>query len=91
VPHIERCWLAGKGTASRERRSEADWHGNIKETRGDCSPHRRSSAQDNHLLKEEDIADRVKVARIVQKLLSGALDLPDRPWHDWDDWVKGLE
>ena len=45
---------------------------------------------DNHLLKEEDIADRVKVARIVQKLLSGALDLPDRPWHDWDDWVKGL-
>jgi len=46
---------------------------------------------DNHLLKEEDIADRVKVARIVQKLLSGALDLPDRPWHDWDDWVKGLE
>ena len=46
---------------------------------------------DNHLLKEEDIADRVKVARIVQKLLNGALDLPDRPWHDWDDWVKGLE
>ena len=38
---------------------------------------------DNHLLKE--------VARIVQKLLNGALDLPDRPWHDWDDWVKGLE
>jgi len=34
---------------------------------------------DNHLLKEEDIADRVKVARIVQKLLSGALNLPDRP------------
>jgi len=47
---------------------------------------------DNHLLKEEDIADRVKVARIVQKLLNGALDLPDRPWHDWDDWVnKGCE
>jgi hypothetical protein len=46
---------------------------------------------DNDLLKEEDIADRVKVARIVQKLLNGALDLPDRPWHDWDDWVKGLE
>ena len=46
---------------------------------------------DNHLLKEEDIADRVKVARIVQKLLNDTLDLPDRPWHDWDNWVKGLE
>ena len=46
---------------------------------------------DNHFLKEEDIADRLKVARIVQKLVSGALGLPDRPWHDWDDWVKGLE
>ena len=46
---------------------------------------------DDHLLKEEDIGDRVKVARIVQKLLNGALDLPDKPWHDWDDWVKGLE
>jgi hypothetical protein len=34
---------------------------------------------DNHFLKEEDIADRVKVARIVQKLVSGALGLPDRP------------
>jgi hypothetical protein len=31
------------------------------------------------------------VARIVQKILNGALDLPDKPWHDWDDWVKGLE
>jgi predicted N-formylglutamate amidohydrolase len=28
---------------------------------------------------------------IVQKLLDGALGLPDRPWHDWDDWVKALE
>ena len=46
---------------------------------------------DNHLLKDEDIADRVKVVRTVQKLLNGALDLPDRPWHDWDDWVKGFE
>jgi hypothetical protein len=46
---------------------------------------------DNHLLKVEEISDRVKVARVVQKLLNGALDLPDKPWHDWDDWVKGLE
>ena len=46
---------------------------------------------DDHLLKEEDMGDRVKVGRIVQKLLNGALDLPDKPWHDWNDWVKGLE
>lgn len=32
---------------------------------------------DDHLLKEEEIGDRVRVARIVQKLLNGALDLPD--------------
>ena len=46
---------------------------------------------DDYLLKEEDIGDRVKVARIVQKLLNGALDLLDKPWHNWDDWAKGLE
>ena len=46
---------------------------------------------DNHLLKVEEISDRVKVARVVQKLLNVALGLPDKPWHDWDDWVKGLE
>jgi len=46
---------------------------------------------DDHLIKEEDIGDRVKVARIVQKLLNGALDLPDKPWHDRNDWTKGLE
>ena len=44
---------------------------------------------DDHLLKEEDIGDRVKVARIVQKLLNDALDLPDKPWHDWDDGFLG--
>jgi hypothetical protein len=46
---------------------------------------------DDHLLKEEEMGDRVKVARVVQKLLDGSLGLPDRPWHDWDEWVKGLE
>ena len=30
---------------------------------------------DNHLLKEEDIADRAKVARIVQKLLNPKADI----------------
>jgi hypothetical protein len=46
---------------------------------------------DDHLIKVEDISDRVKVARIVQKLLNGALDLSDKPWRDWNDWTKGLE
>jgi len=46
---------------------------------------------EDHFLMQNELNDRVKVARIVQKLLDGALGLPDRPWHDWDDWVKGLE
>jgi hypothetical protein len=52
--------------------------------------HLRKMIED-HLLKENEIGDRVKVARIVQKLLDTGLGLPDRPWHDWDEWVKGLE
>ncbi len=46
---------------------------------------------DNHLLEEDDIGDRVKIARVTQKLLDGALGLPESPWHDWDKWVEGLE
>jgi hypothetical protein len=46
---------------------------------------------DDRLLKEEEIDHRVKLARAVQKLLNGALGLPESPWHDWDDWAKGLE
>ncbi len=46
---------------------------------------------DNHLIGEEEIADEAKIASVVQKLVDGALGLPDTPWHDWDDWVKGLE
>ena len=52
--------------------------------------HLRKMIED-HLLKEDEIGDQLKVARIVQKLLDAGLGLPDRPWHDWDDWVKGLE
>ena len=52
--------------------------------------HLRKMIED-HLLKENETGDRVKVARIVQKLLDTGLGLPDRPWHDWDEWVKGLE
>jgi hypothetical protein len=46
---------------------------------------------EDHLLKENEIGDRLKVARIVQKLLDTSLGLPDRTWHDWDEWAKGLE
>jgi hypothetical protein len=46
---------------------------------------------DDHLLKENELGDRVKLARIVQKIVDTGLELPDRPWHDWDKWVKGLE
>ena len=46
---------------------------------------------EDHFLMENELGDRVKVAHIVQKLLDGALGMPDRLWHDWDDWVKGLE
>ena len=52
--------------------------------------HLRKIVED-HLLNEDEIDDRVKVGRIVQKLLDTGLGLPDRSWHDWDDWVKGLE
>jgi hypothetical protein len=52
--------------------------------------HLRKMIED-HLLKENEIGDRLKVARIVQKLLDTSLGLPDRTWHDWDEWAKGLE
>lgn len=45
----------------------------------------------NHLLGPDEIDDRGKVARVVRKLLDDALGLPENPWHDWDDWAKGLE
>lgn len=44
-----------------------------------------------HLLEANEISDRVKLSRIVQKLVDTGLGLPDRPWHDWDEWGKGLE
>jgi hypothetical protein len=46
---------------------------------------------DDHLLKEDEIDDQVKVARVMQKLLDSALGFPEKPWHDWDEWVKELE
>ena len=46
---------------------------------------------DSHLINEDDIGDGARLARIVQKLLDSSLGLPNKPWHDWDDWVKGLE
>lgn len=52
--------------------------------------HLRKMMED-HLLTDDEIGDKVKVARVTQKLLDAGLGLPDRPWHEWDDWVKGLE
>jgi len=52
--------------------------------------HLRKMIED-HLLKKDETGDRVKVARIVQKLLDTGLEFPDRPWHDWDEWAKGFE
>jgi hypothetical protein len=46
---------------------------------------------EHHLLKDNEIGDPAKLACIVQKLLNGALGLPNRLWHDWDDWARGLE
>ena len=46
---------------------------------------------EDHLLKENEVGDRIKVARVVQKLLDTSLGLPDRQWHDWDEWAKGIE
>lgn len=46
---------------------------------------------EDHLLKEDETRDRVKVARVAQKLLDTSLGLPDRPWHEWDEWARGLE
>ncbi len=46
---------------------------------------------DHHLLAENELGDGAKMARVTQKLVDSGLGLPDRLWHDWDDWVKGLE
>jgi hypothetical protein len=39
---------------------------------------------EDQFLMENELGDRVKVARI----LDGALGLPDRPWRNWDDWPR---
>lgn len=45
---------------------------------------------EHHLLKEDEISDPVKLSRVVRKSLDAALGLPDLPWHDWEEWGKGL-
>jgi hypothetical protein len=42
-------------------------------------------------LKPEDVADAPKVAAVVQELVDKAIGYPQEPWHQWDDWAKGLE
>ncbi len=46
---------------------------------------------DDHFLKENELSDRVKVARVIQNVADRGFGLPDRPGHDCDDWVKVLE
>ena len=43
-----------------------------------------------NLLRQDEISDPVKLGRVLQKSLDAALGLPDLPWHDWDEWGKGL-
>jgi hypothetical protein len=46
---------------------------------------------DDHLLREDEIGDSKKLSRVLQQLIDSGLGLPEMPWHDWDDWEKGLE
>jgi hypothetical protein len=43
---------------------------------------------EDHLLQENELGDRVKVARVVQKLVNTGLGLPDRPWHEWENGTQ---
>jgi hypothetical protein len=46
---------------------------------------------ETHRLQQVDVDDTAKVAQVAQRLFDEALDLPEESWHEWDDWVKGLE
>jgi hypothetical protein len=46
---------------------------------------------DDHLLNEDEIGDQAKITRVLQTLVDTGLGLPETPWHEWDDWQKGLE
>ena len=46
---------------------------------------------DDHLLKEGTSVIGSRSLASCKKLLNEALDLQDKPWHDWDAWAKGLE
>ena len=46
---------------------------------------------DDHLLNEDEIRDQTKISRVLQRLVDRGLGLPETPWHNWDDWEKGLE
>jgi hypothetical protein len=52
---------------------------------------RHGKIVDDHLLSEGEIGDSKKLSRVLQKLINSGLGLPETPWHDWDDWEKGLE
>ena len=46
---------------------------------------------EDHLLRENELSDQSKVARVVQQLVDTGLGFADRPWYDWDEWAEGLE
>lgn len=46
---------------------------------------------EGHLLKPEELPDPGRVAAVVQQLVDRAIGFPQESWHQWDDWVKGLE
>lgn len=46
---------------------------------------------ETHLLKENEVNDLAKVAKVAQRLFDRALGLPEDSCHEWDDWAKGLE
>lgn len=41
-------------------------------------------------LKDDDVAERVTLPRAVQNIVDTRFGHPDRPWHEWDEWVLGL-
>lgn len=46
---------------------------------------------ESHLLKPEEVPDTQRLAAIVQELIDNAIGFPQEGWHQWDEWVKGLE
>lgn len=46
---------------------------------------------EGHLLKPGEVSDAERLLAVVQELVDRAIGFPKQSWHQWDDWVKGLE